>query len=769
MKKGILLVVLALAAASYLSAQDVVWSEDFNGGSNGWTVRSTLCGTFTGGAIGRWELQSATLNGSPIAGLTGELSVNTNIEYSVRFTDGTNRGEAQARYTLTAGVWGSNLNGVTIPLNGSDNLYDAATQETPRFTNMSISQAAFNSWGATFLGLNSPTVAIAGAQLTVTSADGTVVLTFNKLSDCGAYWWWTPNGNVGAGALVGPTVAITSPTASNGAMVMNADYMTTGGLPGGVPSGPPPYPQYTSELISPVIDLSAVDFGVSVRFHQLVRILNVSSDAPGTGLRTSIAYSIDGGATWSTPINANTGLAVNAAPLNVERVFTLPGVQGQSNVRIKFTWSADFYYWAIDDIALIEQPRYDMRVNDDFFSIMPNFATPVSQLDEYLFGADIENLGGRTATNVQLNLQISNAATSDVVYDDTMDYGNVPAGVRVENYIFPARLAGSALGIGAYTGRYEISLDSTDLFPANNVIEWNFVVTDSLFAKEGARTRTIAPAAEPSFTYGNIFYVPNGDGLYARYVSFGVGATTTLVGRSITTLLYRWEGDTNDNNLADPAEYGGGPIAFNSYEFTGTEASGIVTIPIDLDENPIPLEDGIHYIMAVQYITDDAVSFFIGGNGVLNYGATNYFTDSLNVERFHTALVVGANSNPAFSTVAFGYGITPQIRMSIGDNPDLSGPAFITSSTNEVVEANFLEVFPNPASEVVNLRLNLEGTQDVHLMLFDSQGRTVAQRKFENVSREIISLPVHSLPAGTYYVRLSTPNGANVRPIIINR
>ena len=85
------------------------------------------------------------------------------------------------------------------------------------------------------------------------------------------------------------------------------------------------------------------------------------------------------------------------------------------------------------------------------------------------------------------------------------------------------------------------------------------------------------------------------------------------------------------------------------------------------------------------------------------------------------------------------------------------------------MKENLLEVFPNPASEVVNLKLMLEEPQDVQITIFDMQGHLLNTRKFDNVSRETIELSVRDLPAGTYMVRLATPNGTNVRQIVVGR
>ena len=359
MKKVVLLFALAMTASVALFSQTVLWSEPFNGGSNGWTVRTVQCGNITGAHVGRWTLTSATVNGTAVPNLQAEFQVNTIEDYSVRFTDGTNRGEMQARYTLAADVLTSNLNGITIPLNSTIFNYNAASRQTLYFTNMDITQTEYTAWGSTLIGVGSPSFTVNGSTLTIANAGNTVQFVFSKAADCGALWWWSPNGSVRSGALFNAAtgeVVINSPTAANGAMVLNADYLTTRGLSANVPAGPPPYPQYTSELISPRIDLSAVTANVSLSFYQLVRFLNVSSSAPATTLRTSYAISTDDGATWGDAINVNPDLANNTAQQS-QRLFPLPGVQGSANVRIKFIWSSDFYYWALDDIALLEQPR----------------------------------------------------------------------------------------------------------------------------------------------------------------------------------------------------------------------------------------------------------------------------------------------------------------------------------------------------------------------------------------------------------------------------
>ncbi|RMF04484.1 MAG: hypothetical protein D6772_00510, partial [Bacteroidetes bacterium] len=66
MKQLLLTLGLFLGLSMSLSAQDVIWSEDFGDGLRGWTVNTSLCEAFQGGQYGTWQLTSATISGTPI-------------------------------------------------------------------------------------------------------------------------------------------------------------------------------------------------------------------------------------------------------------------------------------------------------------------------------------------------------------------------------------------------------------------------------------------------------------------------------------------------------------------------------------------------------------------------------------------------------------------------------------------------------------------------------------------------------------------------------
>jgi hypothetical protein len=153
-------------------------------------------------------------------------------------------------------------------------------------------------------------------------------------------WIWDENGFVGNGAItaqfIDPNLAITG-SADPAAMVMNADFYTTDGNPDNIPTGPPStYPKYISELISPVLDLSAITNAVSVEWTQLITILNVS---PGASFRTAIQWSTDGGMTWSDPVDANEDKDINTVYNGDVQKIPIPDIHGESNVRDQI------YFW----------------------------------------------------------------------------------------------------------------------------------------------------------------------------------------------------------------------------------------------------------------------------------------------------------------------------------------------------------------------------------------------------------------------------------------
>ncbi|MEM9992397.1 MAG: hypothetical protein AAF738_11585, partial [Bacteroidota bacterium] len=236
------------------------------------------------------------------------------------------------------------------------------------------------------------------------------------------------------------------------------------------------------------------------------------------------------------------------------------------------------YAWQIDDVTLTDldpRPATDLRISSGFFAIAPNAITPASQVTPLNFMADVENVGSETQLSSTLNVSIVNAETEEEVFSDNLEYGEIEADSLEENRLFDNTFTPAAEE-GVYSGAYTLIPTTEDGNPTDNTRTFNFAVSDTTFAKALQATRSIAPAGDNSYAYGNCYYVPNGAGRFARYMSFAVANPADLVGSSVTTFLYKWEGDTNEDGQANPAEYGEVPIAFNSYEFDGSEDGTLI-------------------------------------------------------------------------------------------------------------------------------------------------------------------------------------------------
>jgi hypothetical protein len=772
MKKGLLLF-LFIGLFIQTKAQDVIWSDDFSNGFTGWTVKSNSCGSYSGGLIGEWTLSRAVIDGNEVSGVNGILSIGTDESYQANFSNGTDELLVQGSYSLNNGTFESNLTGETLNLMDQTVKTENNDTITIYYANLNTTQGDFDNLQAA-VGIGDPSYALSGQTLTITLGNDS--FTYQKSANCGALWEWDQIGWVGDGALIFPEAAVISETATNGAAVLNADYLTSKGNVNNIPGQP--YPTYFSELISPTIDLSGVETGVLVSFSQFVRKLNEDDNAPinpltGDRLLTSLAYSIDNGNSWSAPIDVTEEVSVNDLYAGVDS-FPLPNVIiGNPEVKIKFIWAGDFYFWAIDDVAISSRPAFDMKVNENFLAYAPNRATPMSQVENVSFLADIQNDGASTAENVQLNLTITNEVSGADVYNSTINYGSIASDSLAENNIFPDQLQAAAIAseVAAYRGTYNVSFNGgDDLVPTNNTSTFDFFVLDSLFAKENADgLRTIAPQDDNSYTWGNIFYVPNGSGYYARTIAFAIANPDELIGKPVTVLLYEWDGDTNGDFEANPEEYGDSPIAFNSYEITGSEVGQIIRLPIDVSGQGIPLQDGKHYMAMVQYFTEDDQPMFLLGSDEFDYSATWFVSDSLEMTRYNAALEVGQPDAPSFSTLGFGRNIVPLVRLSIGDNPDLSMPAISmsTSAEEELPTENTVAVYPNPVEDVLQLEIGLtEVSEKIHVNIFDQTGRALFYRMYDQLQQAKFDYNLSQYPTGVYYIKIDTELGSRTQKFI---
>ncbi len=81
-----------------------------------------------------------------------------------------------------------------------------------------------------------------------------------------------------------------------------------------------------------------------------------------------------------------------------------------------------------------------------------------------------------------------------------------------------------------------------------------------------------------------------------------------------------------------------------------------------------------------------------------------------------------------------------------------------------------VKVFPNPASDYVNVNIssNASGTQSIRLV--SQNGQLLTERKVDNAAGTVVSLPISSYPQGNYLIIVTGADGSRqVSKLFISR
>ncbi len=475
-------------------------------------------------------------------------------------------------------------------------------------------------------------------------------------------------------------------------------------------------------------------------------------------------------------------------------IVDISSVAGSSaTVSLRWAWAGNYeYYWLLDDVALYDAdpttifiPANDIRMTD-FFAPARNAFTPASQVEQFGFLADIENNGSSTQTGVNLNVTIVDDANSAVVYTEDLMYPDLAPQSDFQNEPFAGGgFTPEATPGKTYTGTYTLTSDSSsvDVNPMDNSRSFNFFVSDTLFSKDNGATRTVTPAADNwmdgeahSWSYGCNYHVVSGtdlsgNQLHARYGTFMIGNAGDLGGTILTLKLYKWNEDLNNNQDAetDPVDNEVTVLAQTFYEVTGFEAdTDLITLPLFPDGanvGPIPLEDDSDYILMIEYETSSTtVDFTALASEEFDYGAHDLRTDSLGMSR-RTEMIALGNSLADLPITSAGFGLTPIVRLSIGE-------ALLPPNAVEDIlsDDNKMTVAPNPASSQIALNLDLVETHnDAIVRIIDITGQVVQEHFYNNVQNETFDYNVSQFAAGSYYIHFISEGGSKAVPFVVTK
>ena len=412
---------------------------------------------------------------------------------------------------------------------------------------------------------------------------------------------------------------------------------------------------------------------------------------------------------------------------------------GQSEIYIRFNWTGTWgYAWFIDDFKILEQPENDVLLNTEVFVGTNNEGieygrTPISQIDaSYEVAAYGENFGSTTQTNVAVDVDFGSLSYNYPV-------GDVPSGdsIGVSNVETPT------LAVGLYEGTYTVS--STEEVVGgdnygNNSLLRNFEITADVYSQDGI---DVQPAS------------------ILAVGSLGSNSFTSELSNTVLATMYHMR--ANDNYV------NGIQIALAS----GSEAGGELTAAI-IDTATF-LADGIGAVTGLDGNYAESQIYTLTSTDISNGYANVYFDAPINLAA--NAYYFAANCyyidqmpvrvlddqtvpQPWYASMihlvtdgnSYSNGNSIAIRV-------LQGAAGIEETLN-----NSFDVYPNPATDVVNV--NFKEATNASISVMNVAGKEVMST---TVNGTQTSFSTVSLSNGVYFVKVDNGASTQIKKIVVKK
>lgn len=552
---------------------------------------------------------------------------------------------------------------------------------------------------------------------------------------------------------------MTSYSRCNGAVGYDA---TRWNIDNGDLSNPNNYPNHACELVSPVIDLSSAG-PVSLQFWQVNFSLN-GNDNPGDPV-SRFFVSTDGGMTYGEPIYVETNNILTADQTNWAngelRRYFLPELAGESQIVLKFEFYGDFYSWYIDDVYFIETPDNSLTINESVYGAAPSYLTPQSLVDPVLGIAEVSNTGLQTQPNTRVDIEYSGPiAGSSTVF--LGDLASDSTSFDCADQLF------QPTEVGRYLAEMTADSDSTDFDYSDNNVSFQFEVTDSIWGKDAGEVNgSIRPADDPAFVWGAVYSVNENysgtDMIYGAEFGFELADSIDGSTQFVSYEVLEWDDSNADGTvqLGERNSLGGGFIQFTYRDGVDGEVN---TYNFEEEQtiNPIPMEAGKNYILALTWQNSERDLNILGYNGLDYLGMRVAYDECTNVARYHDVIGVGQSDiNGDWSTGGWSSGTSPIMRL-------ITKPLVV--SNEEITQDYSFNLYPNPAQSVVNLDLEFENkVENLEVSITDISGKIMDVRQLERVQNTQVQINVDNYATGVYFAKVRTDEGIATQRFVVGK
>lgn len=537
-------------------------------------------------------------------------------------------------------------------------------------------------------------------------------------------------------ALPAALVPFASATAGNGFLLVNSDGNNTTDNDG-------------TQIITTATTVAPINltgypnvlltYQHSFRWFKDTRGVRVSGDNGATWTDFEMSNFTD----YSTP-NQNSG---NPEITTID-ISAIAG--NQSQVLVQFYYDDNDiwgWYWAVDDVSIIEKPLNDVQNIGVYFSGTNNEGleygrTPVDQLDaSYEVGGSIVNFGVNAQTNVNVVADFvsfsSNYAVGTVAPGDTIGYNSTET---------------PSLALGTYNGTYTaVSTEETSgsNFP-NNIGLRSFAVTDNMYSQDGIGVyppATLVTGAigsesfsEPVDTYlASMYHLKGVTNLIS---GFEIGLSASSVAGAELQISIMDTSSFFADGLAVVNDLNGNEAKSGYYTLSASEISaGKIGVAFS---QPLSLPAGA-YFAVVQ---------------VINTGSTPiYVLDDQTVTQPSYASMVNTLSDLGVAT-AYTNGNAFAIRLKMGNQ----------SSVNEIEGLTAVSVYPNPATSSTNVAIELNTESIVSVSVTDLSGKVVYSTDLGSVNGvQNVAINTDSISNGAYLVNINVNGSTSTQKLIVRK
>jgi hypothetical protein len=429
------------------------------------------------------------------------------------------------------------------------------------------------------------------------------------------------------------------------------------------------------------------------------------------------------GSTWTQiPLHTNITTNTNTSNPAYVSINVTSSIGGSATAYVRFRYTGGWdYAWMIDDVKIVDAPANDLILTSLSYGAYTKY--PVGQERPITLWGKVLNHGAFAQTNVKLEVKESGtsigvspavaslASTATDSLTATTTYQ--PSGVGVKNLV------------------YTISQTEIDDVPTNNVLNTAIEITPTQFSRDnnvysrnGYGTLLIGTDGDPVIGIGAAYELTAP--AEVKSINFVLDDATN-VGAEVRVELF----DGSGASLVSIAESDIYTVQASDINTSSTNSPVSVTLDFFV---PTTIQPG-YYVAAVWQESDSV---------------------SVAYDPFNRSEDIWIYSGGSWGGLIDG-GYTPLLRLN------LAAPG---ASVKENEMTSSVSVFPNPATEFINIAFN-ELSGDATLTLFSTDGKQVMNKNINVTANQNTTLDVSGLSSGIYTLRVASSNGTTSKKVII--